>query len=251
MSFFFRGPPEKVALPPFARWTLKATWLSQKPKGDSALLAIASTLALALGSSLYWSGALHADQWMPASGEAVFARGEYWRLWTTIFAHGDLGHLLSNSFLFFILGFFLFGYFGWRLFPLSALVWGGLANWIALKTYDPKIQLIGASGVVYWMGGTWLILYFFLSRQKNLFQRWLRTLGVAFLLFMPAETFEPAVSYRTHLIGFILGLFAGTWHFYRHLERFRSGEIWQIEIDEPDPEDDFPPPEGFPPIAPD
>ena len=40
----------------------------------------------------------------------------------------------------------------------------------------------------------------------NLGQRYLRTLGVAVLLFMPSEAFDPAISNRTHLAGFFLGV---------------------------------------------
>ena len=166
-----------------------------------------------------------------ASGESVFGRHEYWRLWTTIFAHGDLGHLLSNTYLFFILGFFLYGYFGWALFPAAALIGGTLANWIVLPTYDPKVTLVGASGVVYWMGGAWLSLYFLLSRQKNWMHRLVRTLGVAILLFMPAESFEPSISYRTHLAGFAVGTFSGLLQYATNYRTYQAAEVYETVVD--------------------
>ena len=214
------------------RSVLKATWLSRKPFPESALVAAFSTFLLAAASLLFWTGALHADRWMSATEAQVWGEGQYWRAWTTVFAHADLGHLVANAFLFFILSFFLYGYFGAGLFPVAALFWGGLINLISLRTYEPSVELIGASGVVYWMGGAWLILYFFLSQQKNFTHRLLRSLGVAILLFMPAEAFAPQVSYRTHLIGFVAGLLAGAAHYVRHRKRFREAEIREFEFDE-------------------
>lgn len=224
---------------------VKATWLTKKPHPDAKTVTIVSTAVLALGSLIYLRDLFGLAHLMSASREQVFAHGEWWRLWTTTLAHADIGHLVSNSFLFFTLGYFLNGYFGLRLFPIAAFVWGGIINIFALLTYDPETTLIGASGVVYWLGGTWLVLYFYLSRQKNDLQRWLRTLGVGILVFMPAETFEPRVSYRTHFIGFAFGLIAGFWHYYRHREKFLAEEVRETIVEETDPLDDLPPPEGF------
>lgn len=238
--------PHDTSLKLRGAWVIRSTWLSAKPRPESSFVAATATFSLVAASLLYWTDTWNAKAWMPASADAVFERGEIWRLWTTLFAHGDAGHLASNSFLFFILGFFLFGYFGLRIFPLAAFFWGGIANLIVLKTYAPDTQLIGASGIVYWMGGTWLVLYYFLSRQKNLVQRCLRTLGVAILLFMPAEAFQQQVSYRTHFVGFVLGLGLGTWHFLWHRARFRAAEVHEFEPEEIDVNDDLPPPGGVP-----
>jgi rhomboid protease GluP len=225
---------------------LRQTWLTRKPHANASLVAIVSTLVLALIALAYLIDLGGVAKYLDASGASVYGRHEYWRAWTTVFAHGDPGHLFSNLLLFFTLGYFLNGYFGARLFPWAALFWGGITNLVVLKTYEPEITLVGASGVVYWMGGVWLVLYFSLSRQKNLLHRFVRSFGVAILIFMPSGTFEPHVSHRTHLIGFLLGLVAGTWHFYAHRERFRTAEVRETIYEELDSEDDLPPPEGFP-----
>ncbi|MBX2988641.1 MAG: rhomboid family intramembrane serine protease [Bdellovibrionaceae bacterium] len=195
---------------------------------------MAAILLLVVASFMNWSGILHADQWMPATEEAVFGRGELWRLWTTSWIHSDMGHLLSNSFLFFVLGYFLNGYFGWWVFPVTALVFGGLTNAAVLGTYPPDVTLLGASGIVYWLGGAWLTLYFLLNRQKSLFQRALRSLGVALVLFMPAEAFQPQISYRTHAAGFALGLLWGVLYFLWRKKEFRAAEVTEeiLEDDE-------------------
>ena len=211
------------------------TWLSRPPDSSALLVSLAATLFLAFASAVYGLDLWHAHEWMPASGEKVFAQHETWRLLTTIFAHADLSHLLSNSLLFFILGYFLYGHFGAWLFPTAAVLGGAVANYIVLPTYDPEVFLIGASGVVYWMGGAWLVLYFLLSRQKNFHQRWMRTLGVAILLFMPSEHFEQGVSYRTHLVGFALGTVSGALQYLSHRSQYLAAEKREIIVEEIDP----------------
>lgn len=203
---------------------VRETWLTRQPKRESFAVALLSTAAFLVGSLIYLNNWFGASEWMAASPEDVFGKKQVWRLWTTLFAHGDMGHFLSNSFLFFILGFFLYGYFGGRIFPWGAILAGGLVNLIVLPTYPPDVRLIGVSGVIYLMGGMWLTFYFFLSRQKNRTQRFLRTAGVALLLFMPAEAFDPAVSYRTHFVGFVIGVLLAVLHFWRGREVFLAAE---------------------------
>ena len=204
---------------------VRSTWLTRPTKSVSALATVGWTCLLSLGALVYLWNVGDIAQFMDASRENIFNQHQVWRLWTTLFAHGDFGHLASNIMLFFILGFFLNGYFGWRLFPLGAFFWGGVTNLISLWSSDPDVSLIGASGIVYWMGGVWLVLYFLLSKQKNISQRWIRSLGVGLMIFMPAQAFEPRTSYRTHFIGFALGMVCGLWHYYRHRKKFRSAEI--------------------------
>ena len=213
---------------------IRETWLSRKPRMSALFVATVSTFALALLSLFHEINLFGLHDWMEASRHDVFVKHEYWRLFTTIFAHADAGHLLSNSLLFFILGFFLYGYFGAWLFPVAAILGGALTNYIVLPTYDADIRLIGASGVVYWMGGAWLVLYFFLSKQKNLTQRFLRSLGVAILLFMPGETFVPNVSYRTHLVGFLVGMGSGLIQYLTYRSVYLAAEVHDWVVEEPD-----------------
>ena len=217
------------------RWRLTATWLSARPRAEAALVASFMTFCLVLASLMYWGDFLGARSWMAASGESVFIGHRYYLLWTSLFAHADAGHLASNSFLFFILSYFLYGYFGPWVSPIAAFVMSGMTNWIVLQGYDLDTTLVGASGVVYWMGGAWVVFYFAINRQKSLSSRLIRALGVALLIFMPAEAFKPSVSYAAHLYGFLAGA-AFAWVYFRlHRKTFRSVEKWFFEIEEPAP----------------
>lgn len=190
------------------------------------------TLFLVLGALAFWMDIYGASEWMAASKATVFGKHEYWRAWTTLLVHGDGKHLLSNALLFFVLGSFLTGYFGLWLVPLSALFLGGVLNFIVLSSMPEEVQLIGVSGVVFWMAGAWLLLYFLIETRRSLVQRSLRSLGVGLALFMPAEAFDPSISYKSHLWGFILGLLWATVYFAVKKRPLRQAEVRETTIEE-------------------
>lgn len=212
---------------------IRETWLSKRILPSSSLIAALSVLLLTLGSLIYSRNISDLAQFMAVSQEKI-ASGELWRLWTAIFAHADEKHLLSNVFLFFILGTVLTNYFGLVTFPVVAFLAGGLINAFAVATMAPTTTLIGASGVVFWMGGAWLVLYGLLDRRRSVMQRMLRAVGVGLLLFMPSEAFDPSTSYRTHLIGFLIGAAWGLIYFLWKRKEFRSGEVIEVILEEPE-----------------
>lgn len=201
---------------------VRQTWLSRAPSARAGILIGWLILFLILSSVAYWTDLWGLRSLMPASGQAVFEKKEYWRLWSALFAHGDVKHLLSNCLTFFVVGYFLIGYFSLWFFPLAGFFVGGLVNYLTLKTYPPAVNLIGVSGVVYWMAGAWLILYFFLDLRKTKMQRTLRVLGVAIGIFMPASAFDPSISYMAHLLGFVFGLLSGGLYYFLNRARFQN-----------------------------
>ena len=198
------------------------TWLSRRPGVSARPTATISVLFLALACAIYWANLLDAGRWMPATGADVYEKKELWRLWTTVLAHADLKHLLSNSFLFYVLGYFLSGYFGALVFPWTALLMGGVINAVSLATYPPGMQLIGASGVVFWMGGAWLALYALIDVKTTRTARAVRAIGVMLALFFPSEAFDPEISYRTHMLGLALGALWGFGYYFWRRREFRA-----------------------------
>lgn len=208
-------------------YKLLSTWLNKRPKKSAGLLIAWMIVIIIAASIAYWQN-LDAKNLMPASRFEVMEQHQYWRLWSTLFAHADPGHLLSNSLTFFVVGYFLIGYFSLWFFPITALAIGGLTNWLALWTYPPEVRLIGISGVVYWMAGAWLVLYFFLDLTRTRTQRALRSLGVALAIFMPSSAFDPSISYITHLIGFFLGVASGAVYYYLNKQKFKAAEVYEV-----------------------
>lgn len=205
-------------------------WITRKlpERGHKTTLFLVTLLSL--GSALYLNDLYHAATWMPASFEMVVQEHQYYRLWTSLFAHGDLEHIMSNLFLFVPFAYFLAQYFSLWLFPLIGFFLGGLINLIVVHYLGGSITIIGVSGVVYWMGATWMALSFFIDRRDSIIERFLKLSGVSVVLFFPT-TFLPEVSYLSHFLGYVLGVLTGTLTYFIFKKRFLSAEVVQ-EIDE-------------------
>lgn len=208
------------------------TILTKPPRKSAAYVAILGLGFLVFGALIDWYVLGDERNWMPATRSLVFEKGEFWRLFTTLFVHADFGHLAANSLLYFILSYFLYGHFGFVLFPLTAWLLAIPMTAFALLSYRADTQLIGASGLVHLMGGLWLSLYFFIARNMSFSQRILRAGGVMLGIFFPTS-FEPTTSYRTHFIGLGIGLLYGTIYYKMNESAFHADEL---VVDEPEEE---------------
>lgn len=207
--------------------TIKETWLTHKPAKGSGLVAAASFLVILGFSLLFWSNWSGLVSYYPASPEQVFEQGQYWRLFTSIFVHADMKHLLSNSIGLCGLSYLLYGYFGWKVYPCLILGSGAVVTLIALTTYPPYTNLLGASGVVYLMAAFWLTLYVCLERRYSIGKRILRAMGFLLIVLIPTS-YSPQTSYRTHAIGFGIGVLIAVVYFLANKNRFRFAE--EVEI---------------------
>lgn len=206
---------------------IKENWLTKKPSSNGLVLTLALMIILILGSYMYLSGLGNADEWMPASAHAVYSKKEWWRAWTTLFAHGDLSHILGNLFLFFPFSYFLISYFGFYFFPFFGFFVGGLVNLIVLKTMPEFTSLIGVSGVVNWMGGAWIALYWLIDKRDSNGRRCLRAIAYTIVLFAPS-TYEPGISYITHFIGYFLGIISGMIFYFLFKKSFLKEEVTSL-----------------------
>lgn len=209
-------------------------WLTRKlPQGrdeggfKSTLLLVTF---LSIGSAIFLNDLFGLAPLMPASFENVVLKGEYYRLWTALFAHGDLAHILSNLFLFVPFAFYLSRYFSLWLFPLIGFFLGGLINLLVVYYLGGRISIIGVSGVVYWMGATWMTLSFFIDRRESLTARFIKVSGVSLVLFFPT-TFLPEVSYFSHFLGYVTGILTGCFVYAVFRKRFLAAEVVH-EVDE-------------------
>ena len=202
---------------------LRATLLS-KPFREQSLIPVLLVLTLMLGASvLNWSGQ---GEWMVASKASLLHPGQLYQAFTTSFVHGDLRHLLGNSIFFFIFGFLLHSYFGALWFPGLSLIAGGIINLITLSMMPEHSQLVGASGIVYFMAGAWATLFACIERKKSLPQRLLATIGVSFMLFFP-ESYEAQTSYLAHGVGFAVGISTALIYFAFAREKIRAQERYE------------------------
>lgn len=210
---------------------LVENWLLRKIPAGTLAKTVGLIFLVFIGTNLYLNDLLGAQAWMPASPNEVFQRHEYWRAWTTLFAHGDEVHILSNMVLFFPFAYFLLAFFGPVFFPFGGFLIGGLINLVVLKTMPEDAHLIGVSGVVYWMGASWITLAFFINRHEKKHKRILKAMGVSLILFVP-ETYKPEVSYLAHLVGYVFGVVSGCLYYRWKRSEFRAAEVFEFELEE-------------------
>ncbi|MCP4138607.1 MAG: rhomboid family intramembrane serine protease [bacterium] len=142
------------------------------------------------------------------SGESIFQKHEYWRLFSALFTHGDGVHLLSNMPLFIIFGWFLRAYFGPLVFPGAAIFSGLISNLFTIAVYEPRVRLLGASGMDYGMVALWLVFYVRHDTDHRVPVRIFRAAGFALAMLVPT-TVQSTTSYTAHAAGFAAGLVIG------------------------------------------
>lgn len=219
-------------------YRIRENWLTRKPKASAWTVTLSLFFLLFSTQALFEINFSGLSSLMVASGEAVFERHEYWRLWTALFAHADFGHIASNSMLFFPFAYYLYGYFGFWFFPLIGIFSGGLINFFVLMNMAPQTGLLGISGVVYWMGAAWLTLFLLIDRRGRLRVRFAKVAVLTALLFIP-EAYRPEVSYLSHFLGYIFGVFSGLGLFWLYRDRFRSAEVVEEQIEESDIKENY------------
>ena len=212
---------------------VRETLLSRKPR-EWSLEISALFLSVILGISLLaWRNGAALLPILAATSEGVLKKGEYWRLFTAVAVHEDVMHVVSNVVLLTFFTYLLFGYFGFWVFPVLSLLMAALTNYISLLSYPPGISLIGASGLVYWMAGFWLVMYVLVERSVSLGKRILRAVCLALLVLLPTS-FQANVSYRTHAIGLGLGVISAFAYFQYRRESIRAAEVveWEEPVDD-------------------
>ena len=143
---------------------------------------------------------------------AVVVQGEYWRLFTALFLHGGFTHLLFNIFALYILGPPLERSIGTIRFAVCYLV-SGLASsagvvGLTVLGFVHVSQLVGASGSVMGIVGTWAG---FLVRHRHAPQakQRLANVGLIVAIQVAFDLSTPQVSMAAHLCGLIAGFFLG------------------------------------------
>lgn len=178
--------------------------LYERPKSRTLYTPLFLALVCGWVSWLFWySQDISVLLW--AGPEAIFGRHEYWRLFTALFAHADLKHLISNLPLFLIFGWLLRTYFGILAFPIASIAAGVFANYATIYFSSGPIRLIGASGMVYAMVAMWVVFYIRYEIRLSFTKKLLRGAGVLLVLLFPSS-YSPTTSYLAHAFGFGSGI---------------------------------------------
>lgn len=143
--------------------------------------------------------------------------GEWWRILTSGFAHGDLIHVGFNAYGIYLLGSIIERVYGWK--PLLIIyfvaLFGGTA--LAMTFMDPVTPLLGASGAAYGLFGA--VLGFFYAKTgsfKALLQIPFARMLLLWLAFGVFMSLQPGISMLGHLGGFVPGVVLGMFFEYRY-----------------------------------
>lgn len=156
------------------------------------------------------------------SGNAVFEKGtvipllvaekgEYYRLFTSMFLHFDIRHLLNNMLVLFVLGERLEYYLGRVKYLLFYLLCGIGANLISLQFYLKSGELFtmsaGASGAIFGViGGLIWIVYRNRGRVDDINSRQLVLMAALSLYLGFSST---GVNNAAHVGGLVTGMLLG------------------------------------------
>jgi len=139
-------------------------------------------------------------------------RGEYWQLFTSMFVHVNIVHLLGNMFFLVI-----FGLRAEELFSLQEYLaiyfLSGLAGNLLTLTLEPGTVSAGASGAIFGLFGACIIYI-----RRTIGQSILSALLYAFFILM--INIGPKVNVLAHLGGLVVGLLMG--YFIAYIRKTRA-----------------------------
>ena len=136
---------------------------------------------------------------------AAVSHGEWWRLFTALFLHGDLAHLAANSGIGFILVGLVMGRYGTGTGLLAAAlagVGGNCATWLVYGEH----RSLGASGMV--MGALGLLAAQSISLWRGNPRAWKYILTgiLAGVMLFVLLGLSPGTDVLAHLGGFVSGI---------------------------------------------
>ena len=110
-------------------------------------------------------------------------------LFTSMFMHGSIAHLMGNMFFLYVFGDNLEGRFGHYKYLIIYLVWGIIASFVqsiyAVSTGSGNIPAIGASGAISGVLAAYLIFFPRAKIQTIIFAFFITTVRIPALAFIP------------------------------------------------------------------
>jgi len=141
-------------------------------------------------------------------------------LFSSMFMHGSIAHLLRNMFFLYVFGDNLEDRFGHFKYLLLYLFWGVLASFAhgiyAVSTGDGNIPAIGASGAISGVLGAYLIFFPHAKIHTIIFAFFITTVRIPAIAYIPFWFImqlvfaiigqSGGVAYLAHIGGFMIGL---------------------------------------------
>lgn len=142
-------------------------------------------------------------------GPLTVLKGEWWRLFTAMFLHAGMTHLLMNMFSLYLIGRGMEMYFSTRSYLTIYLFSGLLGGLISLYMHTNSVG-VGASGAIFGVFGA--LAGFFLAHRdkieahsKAFMKDFAIVLGINLVLGLSI----PSIDVSAHIGGLIIGLIGG------------------------------------------
>ena len=128
---------------------------------------------------------------------------EIWRLFTSMFLHGDVLHLFSNMLSLLLFGAYVEHSYSKYQFLILYLISGLIGSFFSMLFLPLNVISLGASGAIFGLiGASFSILI--VERNTPLI-----LLGLIYVFYFVFSSFSPNVNYLAHIFGLLGGFIIG------------------------------------------
>ncbi len=142
-------------------------------------------------------------------GPYAVQKGEWWRLFTAMFLHGGMTHILMNMFSLYLVGRAAEMYFDVKSY-LSIYLFSGLIGGLASLSMHPESVGVGASGAIFGVFGA--LAGFFLAHRDKIgthFKSFMKDFAIIIGINLVIGFSIPAVDVSAHVGGLFVGMLGG------------------------------------------
>ena len=142
-------------------------------------------------------------------GPYVVLKGEWWRLFTAMFLHGGMTHILMNMFSLYLIGRGVEMYFEKKAY-VSIYLFSGLLGGLASLYMHPDSVGVGASGAIFGVFGA--LAGFFLAHRDKIedhSKAFMKDFGIVLGINLVLGLSIPSIDVSAHIGGLAVGLIGG------------------------------------------
>jgi len=142
-------------------------------------------------------------------GPYVVLKGEWWRLFTAMFLHGGMTHILLNMFSLYLIGRGVEMYFEKKAY-ISLYLFSGLLGGLASLYMHPDSVGVGASGAIFGVFGA--LAGFFLAHRDKIADHskaFMKDFGIVLGINLVLGLSIPSIDVSAHIGGLVVGLIGG------------------------------------------
>lgn len=142
-------------------------------------------------------------------GPLVVLKGEWWRLFTAMFLHGGMTHILMNMFSLYLIGRGVEIYFERKAY-ISIYLFSGLLGGLASLYMHPDSVGIGASGAIFGVFGA--LAGFFLAHRDKIgtqAKAFMKDFGMVLGINLVLGLSIPSIDVSAHIGGLVVGIVGG------------------------------------------